>query len=211
MLQLPRRGRMHCGRDGLGFCCWRCLQLLLLRDCFRFVGFWGLVTENLQISRGLRCSLLRWVSDLPNCPRAWPRARRCSALASSVPDCRTCVVFSGVVAIADLRGRHKEVALVGALCAASCRVPAVVLHVKERAEPLPVPALCAFDAPAVVGAHPKFQSHVCPASSFSAFASALSFALTFFPFTFPASFRGACVWLPSGVWIPSLSALVALV
>ena len=63
----------------------------------------------------------------------------------------------------------------------------------------------------VVGAHPNFQSHVCPASSFSAFASALSFALTFFTFAFPASFRRACVWLSSGVWIPGLSALVALV
>ena len=151
LLRLPWRGHMHRGRGGLRFRCMRCLQLLLLlRDCFTFVGFWGLVTENLQISPGLRCSLLRWVSDLPNCPRAWPRARRCSALASSVPDSHPCVVLSGVVATADLSGPNEEGAFVGTLWPASCLVPAAVLHVEVRAEPLSVLALCAFDSLAVV-------------------------------------------------------------
>ena len=203
-MRLPGRGRLRYGRGGPRSRCMRCLLLLLLRDCCRLVEFRGIVTENLQISSGLRRSLLQWVSCLLNCPRARPRARRCSALASRVPDCCPCVVFSGMTATADLSGRHKEVALVGSAWASSYRVPAIVLHVKLGAEPFSVLALSAFDTLAAVRAHTYFQGHAASATSFSAFASALSFPLPCLPLPFlaPVGERGSHRGFGSQVCLP---------
>ena len=69
--------------------------------------------------------------------------------------------------------------------AGACVVPAVVLHVEERPEPLSVLALCALHPLAVESANAYL--HGAFPGSFNSFAFAFTFSLSFSPFTFSAS------------------------
>ena len=64
------------------------------------------------------------------------------------------------------------------------RIPAVVLHVEERAEPLPVLALCAFTSLAVVVQTPSFSIMFALQPPFAPFPSPFPLPLPFFPLPF---------------------------
>ena len=122
------------------------------------------------------------------------QGRTCSALSCGNGIAR--VVLGRVGAIAYLSRRDHDVAAVHAFWAGTCCVPAVVLDVEERAEPLSVFALSAFNPLVTVGAGTDTDAALT--STLCAFTSAfgLAFGFTALALSLQASTAAATTTAP---------------